>query len=129
MECTCRTIAKRSNNTVSFLQRNLSSCPKDVNTTCYKPLVRHQLENGATVWDTLTKSNTNKLEAVLRRAARFCHSNYQRTSIVTAMTEDLGWEQLEARPQQLKAAMLYRIINHHVDIQATPLLIPAGTQY
>ena len=43
------------------------------------------------------------------------------------MIEDLGWEKLEARRQQLKAAMLYRIINHLVYIQATSLLIPAGT--
>ena len=42
------------------------------------------------------------------------------------MIEDLGWEQLKARRQKLKAAMLYRIINQLVDIQTTFMLIPTG---
>ena len=109
--------------------KNLSSCPKpkDIKTTCYKSLVGPQLEYRATVWDPNTKSNINKPEAVQRRAARFCHSNYQHTSSASATIEDWSWEQLEAQRQQLKAAMLHRIINHLVDIQATSLFIPAGT--
>ena len=93
-------VTKKANNTVSFLQRNLSTCLKDVKATCYKTLVRPQLEYGSSVWDPPTKSNINKLEAVQHRAARFCHSDYRHTSSVTAMMEDLGWEQVQTRRQQ-----------------------------
>ena len=91
-----------------------------------RPLVISHWRDHTTVWDDHTKSNINELhvEDVQRRTARFCHSNYQRANSVSDMIED--WEQLEARHQQLKAAMLYRIINHLVDIQATSLLIPPG---
>ena len=33
-------ITRKSNNTLSFLRRNLSTCPKDVKNVCYKSLVR-----------------------------------------------------------------------------------------
>jgi hypothetical protein len=39
-------MTKKSNNTTAFLRRNLSSCPADVKSTCYKTLVRPQLEYG-----------------------------------------------------------------------------------
>ena len=87
-------VTKKANNTVSFLQRNLSTCPKDVKATCYKTLVHPQLEYGSFVWDPPTKSNINKLEAVQRLTARFCHSDYRSASSVTAIMEDLDWEQL-----------------------------------
>ena len=55
------------------------------------------------LWDPPTKSNISKLEAVQ-------HSDYRHRSSVTAMMEDLGWEQLQTRPQQAKTIMLYRIV-------------------
>ena len=111
----------------SFLQRNLSTCPKDVKATCNKTLVHPQLEYGSSIWDPPTKSNINKLEAVQYRTARFCHSDYRHTSSVTAMMENLGWEQLQNYRQQTKTIMLYRIVNQLVDIQAASIPIPTGT--
>ena len=51
----------------------------------------------------------------------------QRTSSVSAMIQDLGWEQLRSHRQQVKAVIFYRIINRLVNIQAAPILIPART--
>ena len=48
-------VSKKANNTLSFLRRNLSACPKDVKATCYKSLVRPQLEYVSTLWDPHTK--------------------------------------------------------------------------
>ena len=91
------------------------------------PWCAPQLEYGSSVWDPPTMSNINKLEAVQCHAARFCHSDYRRTSSVTAMMEDLGWEQLQTHRQQVKTIILYRIVNQLVDIQTASLLMPAGT--
>ena len=60
-------VTKKANNTVSFLRRNLSTYAKDVKETCYKSLVRPQLEYAASVWDPHTKSNINKVESVKQR--------------------------------------------------------------
>ena len=95
-------VTKRANQTISFLQRNLSSCPKDIKEASYKTLVRPQLEYAATVWDPSTKTGINKVEAVQRRTARFCHNDYRRTSSLTSMIQNLGWEELQHRREQCK---------------------------
>ena len=66
------------------------------------------------------KNNINKLESVKRRAARFCHSDYQRTSSESAMVQDLGWEHLQTR----KAVVLYRIVRQREDIAVATIFIP-----
>ena len=120
------TVTKKANQTIAFLRRNLSSCPKDVKAKCYKSIVRPQLEYASTVWDPVTKSNIAKVESVQRRSARFCYSDYRRTSSVTSMQQELGWEDLQSRREQKKVAMMYRIVNNLVEIPADQYLTAAG---
>ncbi|MEW8489873.1 MAG: reverse transcriptase family protein, partial [Candidatus Thiodiazotropha endolucinida] len=56
--------AKKANNSLAFLRRNLSSCPSQTKEPSYKSLVRPVLEYGSTVWDPHTQTNNSKLEAV-----------------------------------------------------------------
>ena len=119
-------VTKMANQTTAFLRRNLSSCSKDVKAQCYKSLVRPQLEYAATTWDPYTKTNSVKVEAVQRRAARFCFNDYRQTSSVSSMMQDLGWEQLQTRRQQNKTVMMYRIVNNLVEIPANQYLTPTG---
>ena len=90
-------MTKKANNTTAFLRRNLSSCPADVKSTCYKTLVRPQLEYAATVWYPWTQSNISKIESVQRRAARFTLGDYRRTSSVSSMLHQLKWDELITR--------------------------------
>ncbi len=48
--------------------------------TAYVALIRSVLEYSAAVWDPYLKKNTDKLEKLQRKAARFIISNYDRTS-------------------------------------------------
>ena len=121
------TVTKRANQTISFLQRNLSSCPKDIKEASYKTLVRPQLEYAATVSDPATKTGIHKVEAVQRLAARFCQNDYRRTSSVTSMIQNLGWEELQYRREQCKTVMMYRTINNLVDIPSSPQQYVFGT--
>ena len=120
-------MTKRANQTISFLQRNLSACPKDIKEASYKTLVRPQVEYAATVWDPSTKDGIKKVEAVQRRAARFCQNDYLRTSSVTSVIQDLGLENLQRRREQSKTVMMYRIVNNLVDIPAEHYLTHSGT--
>ena len=122
-------MTKRANQTISFLQRNLSPCPRDIKeaSNMYTTLVRPQLEYAATVWDSATQTGINKVEAVQRRAARFCQNDYCRTSSDTSMIQNLGWEELQYRREQCKTVMMYRIINNLVDIPAEKYLVYSGT--
>jgi hypothetical protein len=100
-------MTKKANNTTAFLRRNLSSCPADVKSTCYKTLVRPQLEYAVTVWDPWTQTPISKIEAVQRRAARFTLGDYRRTSSVSSMLHQLKWDNLITRRHQSKVTMIY----------------------
>ena len=71
---------KKANNSLAFLSRNLSSCPRNIKAQCYETIVRPTLEYTSTVWDLFTKRNIKKVEAVQRRAPRFSFSYYRHTS-------------------------------------------------
>jgi hypothetical protein len=114
-------MTKKANNTTAFLRRNLSSCPADVKSTCYKTLVRPQLEYAATVWNPWTQTNISKIEAVQRRTARFTLGDYRRTSSVSSMLHQLKWDNLITRRHQSKVTMIYRVIHQLVAIQAVVL--------
>ena len=115
---------KRVNQTSAFLRRNLSSCSKYVKAKCYMSLNRPQLEYAATIWEPHTNTNSFKMEAVQRRAARFCSNDYRRASSVSSMKQ--GWEQLQTRRQQNKTVMMYCIVNNLVEIPASKYLTSTG---
>ena len=94
--------------------------------TCYKSLVRPQLEYASTVWDPSTKSNITKVEAVQRRAARFVIGDYSRTSSVTTMLQHLEWKGLQTRRQHAKVTMMHRIVHRLVEIPIVPYFHPTG---
>ena len=113
-------VTKKANNTVSFLQRNLSTCPKDVKATCYKTLVR-PLEYGSSVWDPLTKSKINKLEAFYSSQHDFvtvtiehkqCNSYYARLRLGTTTDPSPTDQDRHAIRFDIWAASLLSPIGH-----------------
>ena len=116
---------KKATNTLNFLRRNIRDCPPRVKEQCYKSLVRPIMEYASCVWDPNTNTNINKLEVVQRHAARFVKAYYDRTSSVTTMLNELGWDTLQERRQQAKATMFYRIVYGLVYVPTTPFLIPS----
>ena len=73
------------------------------------------------------KTSINKVEAVQRHATRFCQSDYRRTSSITSMLQNLGWEDLKSRREQSKTIMMYLIVNNRVEIPVEKYLIHSGT--
>ena len=51
-------------------------------------------------WDPHYLCDVNKLENILRAAARFCKGHYKYSSGVTSMIKDLEWEPLASRRKQ-----------------------------
>ena len=60
---------------------------------------------------------------VQRRAARFVSNNYNRLASVTEMLHHLKWDTLEARRNNLRVILLYKIINKLVDISPEKQLV------
>ncbi|KAI8518876.1 hypothetical protein Bbelb_021330 [Branchiostoma belcheri] len=71
-------------------------------------LVRPSLEYGCSVWDPHNKDQVSRVEMVQRRAARFVCSDYRRTSSVTTMLQNLGWQSLEVRRKIARQAIASR---------------------
>ena len=104
------TTVKKATNSPNFLRRNIRDCLTRVKEQCCKTLVCPTMEYVSYVWNPYTNTNIKKLEMVQRHAARFVKGDYDRTSSVTAMLDEFGWDTLQERREQAKAKMFYRIV-------------------
>ena len=120
--------ATKANRTRAFLQRNLRGAPHKIQKQCFETLIRPILEYSGIIWDNGSAEDSHKLEMVQRRYARFLTKDYGRTSSVTAMLNDIGWDTLDERRAKAKATMLYRIKHDLVDVPADDHLIRLTTR-
>ena len=122
-------ITAKANKVKGFLQRNLKSCPTTVKTICYNSLIRSILDYASIIWSPYTQKNILAVESVQRRSARFVTNNYSSYTSVTNLLTNLGWKPLTNRRNELKLAMLFKIIHHLVDVNVDNLLIPLPTTH
>ena len=101
--------------------------PTTIKKRAYEALVRPVLEYSSVIYDPHTAVEFTRLEMVQCRYACFVCNDYGRTSSVTSMLKNIGWEQLEERHAKSHVTMLYRIVNDLVDIPATDYLLQALT--
>ena len=77
--------------------------------------IRPILEYASTVWAPYTKSSIEKLEATQRRAARFVVvSDYDYSSTITSILNQLNWPSLAIRRQVSRLVMFYKIVHQYV---------------
>ena len=69
---------------------------------CYKSMVRPIVEYASSVWDPHTTININKIEAIQKRAARFCLNDFSRHSSVSNMLTTLDLPTLQQRRVRAK---------------------------
>ena len=119
-------IVIKGNQSLGFLRRNLRINSPELKSIAYKSLVRPTVEYASTVWDPHTKHNTDRLEMVQRRAARYVLHRYERTASVKEMLEQLDWETLELRRRKARLTMLYKMHYNLVEIDHQKYLEPAG---
>ena len=84
----------RTNSTMGVLRRNLKASKIKLQDIAYFASV---LEYSAVVWDQHLTKNIAALEMAQKRAAWFAKNDYQRTSSVTSMMNDMGWDTLAHR--------------------------------
>ena len=89
--------------------------------------MRPQLGYASIVWSPHT-TDTAKLEAVQRRSARWATHDYQRTSSVTQMLQDLDWRTLEQRRIDSRLTLMYKITYDLVAIPAADYIFPNTRQ-
>ena len=109
-------ITSSADSTLGFIRRNLRHCNDKLKETAYISLVRSVLEYSCSVWDPYLEGDIQRIEKIQRKAARFVKKDYQKTSSVTSMLKDLGWETLQQRRKYNRLTMMYKIINNQVAI-------------
>ena len=119
--------AHKADHTRAFLQRNMRSCPRNVRAQCYTTLVRPILKYNSPIWDPHLQKDTDCLEKVQRRCARFAFQEFSRESSVSSMMHTLQWEPLAERRAKAKVTMLYRIANNLVALPLNQYLKPSAT--
>ena len=107
-------VATKASKTLGFLRRNLKVGSISTKDLAYKTLVRPQLEYACEVWDPHTGTDTQSLEKIQRRAARWVVNRYRQTSSVGDMLNQLNWTSLEERRKRARLSTLFKY--HHGDI-------------
>ena len=87
-------------------------------------LVRPHLEYAAAAWDPYTQRDSDQLEKIQRRAARFVKSDYRRTSSVTEFVRDLNWERLSDRRRNARLAVFFKALHQLIAIPIDHLQKP-----
>ena len=82
-------LASKASSTLGLLRRNLSLCPQKLREQAYISLIRSRLEYCAAIWDPHLEKDTQQLEAIQRRAARFVVQDFSRYSSVKSYLNDL----------------------------------------
>ena len=122
-------MTKKANSKLLFLHRNLKGCPEKLKQTAYFSLICSFMEYGATVWDPYQKYNSDKIERVQHRAARFVKSRYSRYSSVSDMLDVLGWMHLSQRRQEAQIILFYKIINGLAQVPFEDVVVEAYYYY
>ena len=121
-------ITSKASNNLSFLMRNLRSCPQSLRELAYISLVRSQLDYAAATWDPYQVGHTQKIERIQRRAARFVCNNYSYYCCVTSMISTLGWTDLASRRKDLRLALFYKTVFGLLAVPTEDILLLADSR-
>ena len=119
------TMTNKANFKLSFLRSKLKGCPEKLKQTAYFSFIHYFMEYGASVWDPYQKYNSDKVERLQRRAARFVKSRYSRYSSVSHMLDVLGWTPLSQRRQEALLILFCKIMNGLAQVPFEGVLVEA----
>jgi len=117
-------VVAKGNQVLGMVRRNLRVAPTHCKAQAYTTLVRPTLEYCSSVWDPHSQHDNQRIEAVQRRAARFCFRSYGRESSPTVMINRLGWPDLAVRRLQARLILMYKMCHGLVNIDSSSMLLP-----
>jgi len=119
-------ITAKASRSLGFLSRNLKACPQKFRELAYISMVRSTLEYASPIWDPHLKQESEKLERVQRRAARFVTQDFRRSTDVDDLIHSLEWDTLKDRRSVNRLTIFYQIVNNEIAIpkDGNPFLKP-----
>ena len=119
-------VVAKATRTLNFIRRNCFRCSLEARSLAYVSLVRPHLEYSVAAWDPFTASNVGRLEMVQRRAARFVKRDYRRTTSVTGLLDELGWQTLVERRRFSRLSLFYRALHGQAGLGVDRLRLSQG---
>ena len=83
------------------------------------------LEYASAAWNPHTNRDTETIEKVQRRAARFVAHDYMRSTNSQDLVNQLGWDSLESRRLLAQVTLFYKIKNNLIDLEFPSSIQPA----
>ena len=80
---------------LGFLKRNLYNCNPQIRSQAYILYVRPILEYASTIWTPHAKTKIEKLDAKQQRTARFVVPDYDYSSSIINILNQLDWPSLD----------------------------------
>ena len=105
----CEEVQKKANRVLAVLQRNIHSAPPRVKERAYKTHVRPITEYACAAWTLSphTAKGIATVESVQRRAARFVYNDYQRSTSVSSLINELNLLLLQERRTPIDLKRFY----------------------
>ena len=128
-------VTAKANRALGLIMRNFKECPKQLRETAYFTMVRSVLDYASSIWDPHFEKDTQTVEKVQRRAARFVQNDYriylhdeQQHNSVTKMINDLGWNDLAERRRHIRLTLFYKIVTETVNVPYEDVLKTTGRE-
>ena len=113
------TIVSKAHQRLGFIRRNLRGSPYKCRETAFIALTRSQLEYCSSIWDPILNKDSDSIEKVQRKAARWARGQYGSVS-VTQLLKDLKWRPLADRQRDHRIILSYKILHGSVNIPPPP---------
>ena len=120
-------LATKAHQRLGFIKRNLRGSPYKCRETAYISLVRSQLDYCGSIWDPHLKRDSDTIEKIQRKAARWAKGQYGRIS-VTDLLRELKWQSMADRRRDQRITLLYKIVNSYISIDPTIVDIVQSTR-
>lgn len=108
-----KNIKAKASRTVGYIRRNLKASPSHVKNVACNTYIRSKLEYAASVWNPHQIYLINNLESVQNRAARFTLFEYDRTTSVSALKNQLNLPPLQVHRKIAPLSALHKINYYH----------------
>ena len=120
-------MSKKATNLLNLCRRNHQMCSKEVKNSAHNMIVRPHLEYFSTCWNSYTKHNIDKLEAVQHRAARLVLNFYDyhpNADFSGKMQKSLQLDSLQHHRAVADLCMFNKLRNNLANIAIPPILVP-----
>ena len=113
-------VASKANQRLGFLKRSLRGSPYRMRELAFEALCRSALDYAGAIWDPTNKSESDKIERVQNRGARWVRGARGIISI-TALLKDLNWVPMVDRRRNQRLCLFYKLLDRSIDIDLTEL--------